>query len=150
MYVNIHRLGFRTVLTNRANKYCKMYRRTGIARLPPPRLMFPLPGYDSDGRKVIFGRLGAWDPSKHKPEDLFKAAGMLFDVMFLEDEQMTVTGIVQANDMTGLTLKHVAALPLPLIKRVSTTWQVRSARPSQPDIRLSLKILSILPSLSLK
>lgn len=86
-------------------------------------LMFPLPGYDSDGRKVIFGRLGAWDPSKHKPEDLFKAAGMLFDVMFLEDEQMTVTGIVQANDMTGLTLKHVAALPLPLIKRVSTTWQ---------------------------
>ncbi|KAK8726798.1 hypothetical protein OTU49_010060 [Cherax quadricarinatus] len=86
-------------------------------------LMFPLPGRDPQGRTVIFGRLGAWDPSKVKPEDLFRAAGMLFDVLFLEDEQTTVTGIVQANDMTGLTFKHVAALPFPLVRKVLLTWQ---------------------------
>ncbi|XP_050699348.1 retinol-binding protein pinta-like [Eriocheir sinensis] len=86
-------------------------------------LMVPLPGYDAQGRKVIFGRLGGWDPSKQRPEDLFKAAGMLFDVLFLDDEQTTIMGIVQANDMTGLTLNHVASLPLPLIKRVLKTWQ---------------------------
>ncbi|XP_069189043.1 alpha-tocopherol transfer protein-like [Procambarus clarkii] len=86
-------------------------------------LMFPLPGYDPHGRKVIFGRLGAWDPNQVKPEDLFKAAGMLFDVLFLEDEQTTVTGIVQANDMTGLTFKHLAVLPFPLVRKVMLTWQ---------------------------
>lgn len=86
--------------------------------------MVPLPGYDPQGRKVIFGRLGAWDPSKYRPEDLFKAAGMLFDALFLDDEQTTVMGIVQANDMTGLTLNHVTSLPFPLMKRVLKTWQV--------------------------
>ncbi|XP_042228364.1 alpha-tocopherol transfer protein-like isoform X2 [Homarus americanus] len=86
-------------------------------------LMFPLPGYDPQGRKVIFGRMGAWDPNKVKPEDMFKVAGMLFDVLFLEDEQTTVTGIVQANDMAGLTFKHISALPLPLIRKVMLTWQ---------------------------
>merc|ERR1719209_1000309 len=47
-------------------------------------LMVPLPGYDSLGRKVILGRLGAWDPNKMKPEDLFKAGSMLLDVLFME------------------------------------------------------------------
>lgn len=50
---------------------------------------------------------------------------MLFDVLFLEDEQTTITGIVQANDMSGLTLQHVSALPLPLVRKVLKTWQVR-------------------------
>lgn len=86
-------------------------------------LMVPLPGYDPLGRKVIFGRLGAWETNKYRPEDLFKAAGMLFDALFLDDEQTTIMGIVQANDMTGLTLNHVTALPLPLVKRVLKTWQ---------------------------
>ncbi|KAK4297854.1 hypothetical protein Pmani_029763 [Petrolisthes manimaculis] len=86
-------------------------------------LMFPLPGYDPQGRKVIFGRLGGWNPAQVKAEDLFRAASMLFDVLFLEDEQTTITGIVQANDMTGLTLQHVSALPLPLVRKVLKTWQ---------------------------
>ncbi|KAG0714456.1 Retinol-binding protein pinta [Chionoecetes opilio] len=75
-------------------------------------LMIPLPGYDPQGRKVIFGRLGAWDPTTQRPEDLFKAAGMVFDALFLDDEQTTIMGIVQANDMTGLTFSHVTSLPL--------------------------------------
>lgn len=86
-------------------------------------LMVPLPGYDQQGRKVIFGRLGAWNPATHRPEDLFKAAGMLFDALFLDDEQTTIKGIVQANDMTGLTLAHVTSLPLTLVKRVLRAWQ---------------------------
>ncbi|XP_068229029.1 retinol-binding protein pinta-like isoform X1 [Palaemon carinicauda] len=94
-----------------------------LRRIIKMGLMFPLPGYDPEGRMVIFGRLGAWDPNKVKPEDLFKAAGMLFDTIFLEDEQVSIKGLVQANDMTGLTFKHVAVLPFPLIKKVSTTWQ---------------------------
>ncbi|XP_071548202.1 retinol-binding protein pinta-like [Panulirus ornatus] len=93
-------------------------------------LMFPLPGYDPLGRKVIFGRMAAWDPKGVRSEDLFKAASMLLDVLFLEDEQTTITGIVQANDMSGLTLKHVTALPPPLIRRVIRTWQ--EGYPLQP------------------
>ena len=54
--------------------------------------MVPLPGYDALGRRVILGRLGAWDPSKLNPEELFRAASMLFDAMFLDDEQTSVTG----------------------------------------------------------
>lgn len=85
-------------------------------------LMVPLPGYDSLGRRVILGRLGAWDPSKLKPEALFRAASMLMDTLFLDDEQVSVTGFVQLHDMTGFSLRHASTLTLPLIKKVMTTW----------------------------
>ena len=73
---------------------------------------------------MILGRLGAWDPEKVNPEDLFKAASMLFDVLFLEDEQNSINGFVQVHDMAGLSFKHVAALKFSLIKKVMTVWTV--------------------------
>ncbi|KAL7632660.1 UNVERIFIED_CONTAM: hypothetical protein RMT77_017039 [Armadillidium vulgare] len=86
------------------------------------QLMVPLPGYDCHGRKVILSRLGAWTPYKHRPEDLFRAASMLFDVLFIEDEQMSVTGFVQVNDMTGISFRHASCLSLSLVRKVMTVW----------------------------
>ena len=88
------------------------------------RLMVPLPGYDDQGRKVILGRLGAWSHSKYKPEELFRAASMLFDTLFMEDEQISVTGFVQLHDMTDFSFKHAATLKISLVKKVMTTWTV--------------------------
>ncbi|RXG67439.1 hypothetical protein Avbf_16390 [Armadillidium vulgare] len=88
------------------------------------RLMVPLPGYDCHGRKVILSRLGAWTPYKHRPEDLFRAASMLFDALFIEDEQMSVTGFVQVNDMTGISFRHASCLSLSLVRKVMSVWTV--------------------------
>ncbi|XP_018019245.1 retinol-binding protein pinta [Hyalella azteca] len=93
-------------------------------------LMVPLPGYDAEGRKVILARLGAWDPKKHKPKDLLKAASMLLDVLFMDEEQISVTGFVQLHDLSGFSLKHASVLDVSLVKRVMTVW--REAYPIRP------------------
>jgi len=93
-----------------------------VARILRLGLMVPLPGVDHLGRKVILGRLGAWDPNEFRPEELIRGATMLLDVLFMEEEAVSVTGFVQLHDMASFSFRHASTLTLPLVKQVMTTW----------------------------
>lgn len=87
-------------------------------------VMLPLPGYDHQGRKVVFGRWGIYDPNKVSMDEVMKLGSLIFDVLLDEDEQATITGVVMAGDCTGLTLAHAMAYTPAMAKKSMVLWQV--------------------------
>ncbi|XP_069978325.1 alpha-tocopherol transfer protein-like isoform X3 [Penaeus vannamei] len=86
-------------------------------------VMLPLPGYDHQGRKVVFGRWGIYDPNKVSMDEVMKLGSLIFDVLLDEDEQATITGVVMAGDCTGLTLAHAMAYTPAMAKKSMVLWQ---------------------------
>lgn len=89
------------------------------------RAFLPLPGYDHEGRKVVIIRTAAHDPSTTPMDLVFKATHFIGDVMVCEDEQASVTGIVQVLDLKGSTAGHALQMTPALIKKAMIIWQVR-------------------------
>lgn len=85
----------------------------------------PLPGYDHEGRKVVIIRTAAHDPSITPMDLVFKATHFIGDVMMCEDEQASVTGIVQVLDLQGATAGHALQMTPALVKKAMIIWQVR-------------------------
>ncbi|XP_064107324.1 retinol-binding protein pinta-like isoform X5 [Macrobrachium nipponense] len=85
--------------------------------------VLPLPGYDPKGRKMILVRSGAHDPKEYEMDEVFKATCFINDIMFEEDEQAGITGIVNVLDMDGVTAAHMMQMSPALVKKVMTIWQ---------------------------
>lgn len=96
--------------------------RNGRVRLPSTFL--PLPGYDHDGRRVVIILAGGHDPKLHSMDEVFKATHLISDIMVDEDEQMSITGVVQILDLKGVTAAHALQMSPPLVKKAMTIWQV--------------------------
>lgn len=89
-----------------------------------PREFLPLPGYDHLGRKVVIIRTGVHDPQTTSMEQVFKATQLIGDVLWLEDEQLSVTGVVQVLDLDKVTAAHGMQMTPGLVKKAMTIWQV--------------------------
>ena len=95
----------------------------------------PLPGHDHQGRKVVFIRPGASDPSKHRVfiiivksiekysimhaiqiEQVQRASFMVWEIMAKEEEQMFVTGMHLIFDLKDFTMGHFTNMPLSTVK----------------------------------
>ncbi|XP_066978641.1 retinol-binding protein pinta-like isoform X5 [Macrobrachium rosenbergii] len=85
--------------------------------------VLPLPGYDPKGRKIVLVRSGAHDPKEYMIDEVFKATCFISDIMFEEDEQAGITGIVNILDMEGVTPAHMMQMTPPLVKKTMTIWQ---------------------------
>lgn len=96
--------------------------RDGRACLPSTFL--PLPGYDPNGRKVVIIKAGGHDPKIHAMDEVFRATHLISDIMVEEDEQMSITGVVQLLDLQGVTAAHALQMSPPLVKKAMTIWQV--------------------------
>nr|XP_053640679.1 uncharacterized protein LOC128694561 [Cherax quadricarinatus] len=88
------------------------------------RMFLPLPGYDNEGRKVVIIRTALHDPKVTSMEEVFKATHLISDVLWMEDEQMSVTGVVQLLDMADVTPAHGMQMTPALVKKAMTIWQV--------------------------
>ncbi|KAK3865834.1 hypothetical protein Pcinc_028578 [Petrolisthes cinctipes] len=85
----------------------------------------PLPGYDSEGRKVIIIRTATHDANTTPMDVVFKATHLIGDVLADEDEQSSVTGLVQVLDLHGVTAAHGLQMSPALVKKAMIIWQVR-------------------------
>ncbi|KAK8375033.1 hypothetical protein O3P69_017775 [Scylla paramamosain] len=83
----------------------------------------PLPGHDSQGRKVIIIRAAGHDPKEFTMDEVFKATHMISDIMVDEDEPMSITGVVQLLDMEGVTAGHAMQMTPAIVKKAMTIWQ---------------------------
>ncbi|XP_069951886.1 retinol-binding protein pinta isoform X4 [Cherax quadricarinatus] len=86
-------------------------------------MFLPLPGYDNEGRKVVIIRTALHDPKVTSMEEVFKATHLISDVLWMEDEQMSVTGVVQLLDMADVTPAHGMQMTPALVKKAMTIWQ---------------------------
>ena len=84
----------------------------------------PLEKPDPAGRQVVIVRTGRHNTSTTGVEELFKATHMTSDVLLQENEQMTVCGVVQIMDMTGVTAAHGLQMTPAVVKKAMTVWQV--------------------------
>ncbi|KAG7164346.1 Retinol-binding protein pinta-like 2 [Homarus americanus] len=87
-------------------------------------MFLPLPGYDNQGRKVVIIRTAKHDPKVTSMDEVFKATQFIHDILWLEDEQMSITGVVQMMDMENITAAHVLQMSPALLKKAITIWQV--------------------------
>lgn len=90
----------------------------------PDSIILPLPGYDTNGRKIILTRPGLEYPYSTSLEDVTKACVMVMDVWLLEDEQNSVTAVVMVEDFKTMTLAHLAAFTPAMANKISTMFQV--------------------------
>ncbi|CAL4095895.1 unnamed protein product [Meganyctiphanes norvegica] len=86
-------------------------------------MFLPLPGYDKEGRRVVFIRTSVHDPAKFSMDECFKATHFINDVMIEEDEQCSITGFVQCMDMAKATMAHNLQMTPALMKKSMTIWQ---------------------------
>lgn len=100
------------------------YKRVNNGCVCLPSTFLPLPGYDHDGRRVIIILAGGHDPKLYSMDEVFKATHLISDIMLEEDEQLSITGVVQILDLKGVTAAHALQMSPPLVKKAMTIWQV--------------------------
>nr|XP_045595419.1 retinol-binding protein pinta-like isoform X1 [Procambarus clarkii] len=86
-------------------------------------MFLPLPGYDNQGRKVVIIRTGLHDPKTTTMDEVFKATHFISDILWIEDEQMSLSGVVQVLDLAGVTPAHGMQMTPALVKKAMTIWQ---------------------------
>ncbi|KAE8736511.1 hypothetical protein FOCC_FOCC018035 [Frankliniella occidentalis] len=123
-------------------------------------ICFPLPHPDPKGRKIFLMRVGNYDPSKIKLQDIMKLNYINMDITLRvrdarrsglkqtipplpdpyltpsalcpqEDDRPIICGDVLIMDMRGVTLGHLAQVQPSLLKRASTVYQ--DAYPVRPQ-----------------
>jgi len=85
--------------------------------------LLPLPGKDDKGRKVILIRSTIHDPYAHKQDDIFKIMNMILDILCLEDESISVTGVVAIIDLQGVSVGHAMQMTPSMIRKAVNSWQ---------------------------
>jgi len=85
-------------------------------------MFIPLNGYDNEGRRVVFMRMGCWNPSIVSMDALFRVNSILNDLL-LRDEQAQICGVVGIQDMSGMTLAQAATMTPPVMKKATMIWQ---------------------------
>ncbi|KAF2349281.1 CRAL-TRIO lipid binding domain, partial [Trinorchestia longiramus] len=83
----------------------------------------PLEGHDSRGRKVIIVRSTGYDPNKFSIDEVMRSSDFIGSVMAEEEEQWSVTGVVQVVDIGGAVAAHAMQLTPAFVKKAMTIWQ---------------------------
>ena len=87
-------------------------------------MLLPLPGYDSNGRKVIIYRGGLHDTSTTSIDQVFKATNLIGDIFNDEEEVMTISGVQQIIDLNGVNPAHGLQMTPSFVKKAMIVWQV--------------------------
>lgn len=58
--------------------------------------------------------------------DILRTVLSLLDLLFDEDEQLTVTGAVTLEDSSGMTVGHAWRCTVPTAKKITTVMEVRT------------------------
>ncbi|KAF5272333.1 hypothetical protein FQA39_LY07934 [Lamprigera yunnana] len=90
---------------NNSNFYTDVYfdRLTAIG---DAKLMSTQPFHDQSGRRILFYRLGLWDPSQITVCELFQATLVTFELALLEPSSQILGGIC-IFDLGDIKMKHV-------------------------------------------
>lgn len=72
-------------------------------------MVFALPQRDHLGRRVLFYRPKAYNPSKNINHDIIRYNGVIFETL-LEDEENQIRGVVHVVDGSGLSLNYITVL----------------------------------------
>ncbi|XP_066268219.1 alpha-tocopherol transfer protein-like [Branchiostoma lanceolatum] len=86
-------------------KICSNMRPSSVRGLLEAGYHAALPGRDQDGRKVMFYRIGKWDPSQFSAYEVFRLS-LISSEKIIQEEDTQVHGIVMIADLTGLSLSH--------------------------------------------
>jgi CRAL/TRIO domain len=89
------------------------------------RFVFALPQRDKLGRRVIFYRPKAYNPSKCVNHDIIRCNGVVFETL-LEDEENQIRGCVHVVDASGLGLSYVTVMTPQETYRITKNCEVRS------------------------
>lgn len=89
-------------------------------------------------------RTGAYDP-KINVTDLFKLNMMITEIMFLEDDQMVISGFTMVQDMKGINLNHMIQMTPALVKKAMTVFY--EAYPNRPKASHFVNIPSFFESI---
>lgn len=87
------------------------------------RLTLPLDGYDARGCKVVIVRSAMHNTSTTSMDEVLKASNMIGPCVE-DDEQWSVTGIVQVIDLAGATASHGMQMTPAFVKKAMVIWQV--------------------------
>ncbi|XP_018027682.1 alpha-tocopherol transfer protein-like isoform X4 [Hyalella azteca] len=80
-------------------------------------VFLPLPTPHPNGTILILGRMGAYDAHKNSMDDVTKAALLILDIMSDECEQMSIAGLAEIIDCSGMTGAHVLQMTPALAKK---------------------------------
>lgn len=80
-------------------------------RLPTPK------GYSGPVISII--RVAAYDINKYSFPEIIKVGTMIGDIQFMEEDNCTVSGMVEIMDMTDVTLNHLFHLNPSFLKKCS-------------------------------
>lgn len=111
-YYNTHML---LALINHDNK--------SIDRILVPTLLGTVA---TNGATIVIVRPGIRDPSVTTIDDMVRCIYSMLDVLFQEDEMISVTGVNMVADMQGLSFSHVAQMTPAVIKKMTTVMQVKT------------------------
>ncbi|XP_046561720.1 alpha-tocopherol transfer protein-like [Haliotis rubra] len=81
-----------------------------------------LPGRDVQGGRVLYVRIGLWDPDNTPMEDLFRLTISLH-LKLIQDPETQIGGLRILEDMEGLSWKHSKSLSIPLMRKVSKLFE---------------------------
>ncbi|XP_070539743.1 alpha-tocopherol transfer protein-like [Ptychodera flava] len=79
------------------------------------------PGTDKEGRVILVGKIGDWDPEKYALMDGIKAQLLLLETL-LADEEVQVHGMVFVADYAGLNKKHMKFMSPMVMKKMNDVY----------------------------
>lgn len=83
-----------------------------------------------DSPRVVLFRLAATNPSTINVEIFFKLNLMIYNIMVEEDDQFVICGLILFQDLTALSMGHMAHMNPATIKKAMTYFQ--QAHPTRP------------------
>ncbi|XP_071114626.1 alpha-tocopherol transfer protein-like [Haliotis cracherodii] len=85
-------------------------------------LLGVLPGRDVQGGRVLYVRIGLWEPETTPMIDLFRLTISL-QLKLIQDPETQIGGLRTVEDMEALSWKHVRALSIPLMRKLSKLYE---------------------------
>ncbi len=84
----------------------------------------PLPNTAGPGSpKIIFVRLGSYDPSRVRIEDVTKVIAMINDILMNEDDNSVVSGQKCVVDLSNISMAHIVQIHPAYLKKAIMIWQ---------------------------
>uniref|UniRef100_T1GKI8 CRAL-TRIO domain-containing protein n=1 Tax=Megaselia scalaris TaxID=36166 RepID=T1GKI8_MEGSC len=82
-----------------------------VLRIPQPK------GYSGPVISII--RVAAYDLKKYKFQEIIRVGMMIGDILFAEEDNYIINGMIEVMDMTNLTANHLLHLNPSFLKRCS-------------------------------
>ncbi|XP_078584938.1 alpha-tocopherol transfer protein-like [Branchiostoma floridae x Branchiostoma japonicum] len=98
---------------------CSNMRPSSVRGLLEAGYHAALPGRDQDGRKVMFYRIGKWDPYQFSAYEVFRVS-MISSEKIIQEEDTQVHGIAMIADLAGLSFSHAYQIGPRVAKKIGS------------------------------